>query len=171
MNNIKVKELSGAERFFDKLMFPVMLILGKLRKDSVQETHAWHIQKIDSNWVNTKMSLKMPLDDTSVHQGRNLFLFHAPIFGGWSRYSVYEVALDVKLPFHVGWIKRDKKSSKVESCVNRLPIFERKIRLLNGTPRFDVIMFAVSSEGVQVPIKKVDKGKLGDNKDADIRLF
>ncbi len=171
MEKIKIKKISKLVALLDHLLLPVVKVLGKLNADSIQETHSWHLQQINPNLVNRKMALRMPSDDKSIHQKYRLFLFHAPLLGGWTKYTVYEVGPEIKLPFYVGWTEYNSDGSVEKTIVHKLPIYKREIRLLNGTPFFHVEAFALSSDGVQVSIKSSDKGVLGENKDSDIRLF
>lgn len=166
-NKIIIKKVSTIESILDKLIFPIMIVLGKFNVDSINETHPWHIQKIDLNPINLSMTIKMLSNDNSIHKKRHSFLSHSPLLGGWIKYSIYEVSAGTKLPFFVGWI--DHKKSK--AFLNRLPIYDRKVRLLNGTNLFDISAFAISSEGTQIPISKVGEGKLGTNADKNIRLL
>lgn len=167
MSKIVIKKLSVLERFLDMIMLPIMMVLGKFKVDSIQETHPWHVQEIDLNLVDLNMVIKMLPKDKSIYKKRNLFLFHAPLFGGWTRYTVFEVDYNNSTPFFIGWV--DHKKSK--AFINRLPIFDRKIRLLNGTELFKISVFAVSSGGTQIPVSRIGEGKLGTNVDKYIRLL
>jgi len=167
MGKIIVKKISAFEHILDIIMRPIMIFLGKFKADSIQETHVWHSQEINPNLIDIGATVKMPSNDDSIYKKYCLFLFHAPLLGGWTKYTVFEIGPKNKPPFFIGWI--DHKKSK--AFVNRLPIYGRRIRFLNCTNLFDISAFAISSDGTQIPINKIKEGKLGTGIDKDIRLF
>ena len=156
----------------DKLMVPVMIVLRGFRLDSLQETHAWHpYRHIDPKDIDLRMAVAARGTDGTVYKGRYSFLFHAPIFGGWKRYSVYEVA-QADVPFHIGWIVDDAHTGKhIETAIQRLPIQDTCIRMLDGPPNYQGYFFAVNAEGLQVPLRVIGHGTLGDGKYRAVRLF
>ena len=159
-------------RLLDYLMLPLMFALGGFKFDSIQETHPWHIQKVNPNKIDLRLATQFYKgNDSSRFLKRNLFLFHAPLLGGWKNYSVFEVCQSSKLPFYIGWIGHNDKDRKDRAYIQRLPIHNSKIRLLNGTSFYTNAFFAFDTKGKQVILKRISEGKLGTNKDTKIRLF
>jgi len=169
---IKVEKLKPWTRLCDKLYLPIMFLVGGFKADSIQETHPWHIQKLNHQLIDAeKASPIFRGNDKSVFKKHAIFLFHMPILGGWRDYSIYEIDENAPTPFNVGWIEISPEHPNPSVFVNKLPIYERKIRLLDGSSLYQMAVFAVSKDGRQIPVTRVGGGKLGENKDSDIRLF
>jgi hypothetical protein len=148
-----------------------MFMLRGFRIDSLQETHPWHVQRIDHATVDVTQAVHKRGADSTKYGGRYLFLYHAPIFGGWKNYSVYEVG-KVHTPFHIGWIVRHADTQQlVEAAVQRLPIYDSVIRMLDGSPSYDTYFFAIDRTGHQIQLRRIGQGTLGDGKYLSIRLF
>jgi len=171
MKSIKVAKLNPALRLLDLLKVPFKLLLNGFKFDAINETGLWHVQTINSDDVDTKKAFLIEGNDTSWVKD-NKYLFHQmTLFGGWKNYTALEAETD-NFPFNIGWVIYDKNSNKLKRAeVQRLPISDKRIRVLNGTPNFKVYFFALDKDGNQVPIKKVGEGKLGDNNFKDLRLF
>lgn len=151
-----------------------MFVLGGFEFDSVQETHRWHGQRINSNDVDERFSVFLDGDDTSPVKTNALYpfpTFHAPIFGGWRNYTVLQVQ-SAEPYWNVGWIHRHcPPSSRPRSHVQRLRIFTPQIRVLTQAVGFRTQYFALNSAGEQIPLGAVGKGVLGDRKFPNVRLF
>ena len=170
MKTITVLPLPWYTRVYDILMLPVMFVLRGCVLDSLQATHVWHVQPIDPGDIDQKLAVRGENGDRSRFDGRFSFLFHAPILGGWKKFSVYEVD-EASAPFHIGWINKNLRTGAVESAIHKLPITKTRIRMLDGTPSFQTSFFAVDSAGKQIPLRCVGHGKLGDGQYLSIRLF
>lgn len=157
-------------RAIDYLMVPVMFVLGGFKADSMQETHPWHVFrdfKLDD--VDRSMSVSFKGTEKQGFSRRFLFLFHAPLFGGWKNYIVLE-SVNYDGVFHVGWIVYDQGVLQ-DYGINKLPIVNGAIRMLEGPPNYNGCFFGVGSDGSQIPLKKAGNGRLGDKKYLHIRLF
>ena len=170
MGKITVSPLPWYTHVYDILMVPVMFALRGFRTDSLQETHVWHIQLVGPKDIDRKLTIAGASADNSRYDGHFSFLFHAPIFGGWKNYSVYEVDQQYT-PFHIGWIGSNMRTGTTECAVQRLPIFDTRIRMLDGTPSMQTSFFAVGSTGKQIPLRCVGHGRLGDGQYLSVRLF
>lgn len=158
-------------RLVDVLMVPIMLLLRGLTSGPLQETHPWHVQRIDVKDLDLRLAIKSEGNDKTVYNGRYLFLFHAPMLGGWKNYSVYEVNR-ASVPFHIGWVARDTKTNHlIEASVHRLPVYEERVRMLDGPPSYTTYFFAVDQSGEQIPLHRVGRGMIGDGNHSGIRQF
>jgi len=166
---ISIKKVPLVLRILDKALIPIMMALGGFKMDSTQET-PWHIQNVNTNEIDFNLAVRLPANDQSIYKKRNIILFHAPIFGGWTEYSIFEVNSNTELPFFIGWIEH-RDFQNVNIFVHKLPIYNQKIRVLNGPTNMNMSVFAISSDGKQISISLVRGGKLGCNLDANIRLF
>lgn len=171
---LSIEPLPKYTRVFDILMVPIMFVLRGFKLDSLQETHAWHVKHLNLNdikRIDLKLAAMHKGTDATIYHGRYSFLFHAPIFGGWKSYVVFEVdASDT--PFHIGWIVRNAETHDfVEAGMQRLPINATRIRMLAGPPSYQTYFFAVNQSGEQIPLRKVGQGRLGDGNYLDVRLF
>lgn len=159
-------------RMVDFFMIPVMFVLGGFRRDSMQETHPWHVFRgFEAGDINRELAVASRGDDTDGFQRHLLFLFHAPIFGGWKNYSVLAPKEPVS-EFRIGWLVYHAETGElIEKGVNKLPVTNGAIRLLNGPPYYSSHFFAVDAEGKQVAMQKTGQGRLGDGKNPGVRLF
>jgi hypothetical protein len=161
-------------RLLDRLLWPVMFLLGGCRLDSVQETHRWHGQRIRADDIDGSMSVYVEGNERSDVTTNRLLpfpLFHAPVFGGWRNYTVLQVQADADY-WHVGWIHRKyPPNSRPCSHVQRLPIRTREIRVLTQPVGFETEFFALGPCGEQLPVKAVGQGVLGDRKYPKLRMF
>ena len=149
-----------------------MFVLRGLRFDSLQETHVWHVHRIDPKDVDLKLAVLSKGTDKSRFTPSNAsFLFHAPIFGGWKNFGVYEV--DSKdTPFHIGWAGINTKTGKLEgTAVHLLPIYDNKIRMLDGPQGSRTHFFAFDTMGNQIPLRKIGSGRLDDGTYLNVRIF
>jgi hypothetical protein len=172
---IKVRELSRSASIADQIMWPLMFVLGGLKRDSVQETHFWHNQSIDRSEINSLLSVVVSGDDErAIVKTNRIFpfpMFHVPIFGGWRNYVVLQVQSDISY-WHVGWIHRTCTSgSRLLETVQRLRIIEPRVKVLTQPIGFVTEYFAIGPLGEQLPLAVVDHGVLGDMKYPSIRLL
>ena len=54
---IDVRELPRSALIADRLMWPLMFALGGFRRDSIQETHFWHNQRIDKSQIDSRLTV------------------------------------------------------------------------------------------------------------------
>lgn len=166
---LQIPQLPIIFRLLDILMIPLMFVLGGLRKDSLQETHPWHLWRhLTPETVDTSKAVRHIGTDKSFDH-HFAFLFHAPIFGGWKKYIVLQPK-GYDGPFRIGWVTY-KNNKLSEIAVHKLIIKNSKIRVLSGTPNFSGYFFALTIKGEQIPLEKVGEGTLGDKRYPGVRLF
>lgn len=173
MDRIEIPPIRRRERVADTMMIPIMFVLRGFRTDSLQESHRWHPQSIEQDEIDPKLAVENHGNDSSrfSFEHRGSFLFHAPIFGGWKDFGVYEVDKS-NSPFYVGWIVfRSSDNKFLNAAIHRLPIFDNQIRLLDGNKDSWGYFFALDKDGVQVPLKKVGAGRIGDKSFTQVRIF
>lgn len=166
---MRFHKLPKIYRIADFLLIPIMFILGGFKKDSIQETHPWHVwRKFNLEEIDTSKTTTHKGTDTSVYKKHYLFLFHAPLFGGWKNYSVLESAH--RDSFYIGWgmYEGDVLAGK---GLNRLLIKDGRVRMLDGPLNYHGFYFGINEKGEQVVLKKVGRGRLGDRKYPGVRLF
>lgn len=172
---VRIEELSSAVKVGDLALWPVMYLLGGLKKDSVQRTHFWHSQKIDRGEIRKELCVRIVGDDTQATVRSNRVwpfpLFHAPVFGGWRKYTVLEVEGAAGL-WHIGWMHEQAPAgSRLLATVQRLALHEKRVRVLNQSPGFVTEYYAFSPQGEQLPLRAVDEGWLGDMRYAAVPLL
>ena len=167
---LKIPKTLFIFRVIDILMIPLMYVLGGFKSDSLQETHPWHSWRdFSENDIDIKESVVTFGTDEKTFSKHFLFLFHAPLFGGWKNYTVYAPTNGTPI-FHIGWIVHENTILK-EIGISTLPIKNGAIRMLDGPPTYKVNFFAIDKNGNQVALHKVGSGRLGDYKYRGIRLF
>lgn len=161
-----------AYRIIDTLMIPIMFALGGFKKDSIQETHPWHsYRSFDPKKINTRLCVVSTGSDDKTFKRHFLFLFHAPILGGWRHYLAVSPKKPLNL-FYVGWIVMNSETHTIiEHGIQKLPIHDRAIRVLTGPPVNTTYFFTVNAEGEQVAADTIGQGILGDHLFPDTRLF
>ncbi len=160
-----IQPLRRHHELADIAMRPIMIALGRLKSDSIQETHPWHIQNITPETIDPAISVDV-VGSKEVVSDRFGPLFH--MFGGWKNY----VLLEAEPPFHVGWVfSRDSEDSPRQSAINRLQISDKTVRMLGGPEHSSTQFFAVNPDGEQIPIRKIGRGVLGDNQFPGSRLL
>ena len=170
--DLKPRSISPYYQVADCLMTPVMYVLGDFKADSLQHTHPWHIQVVDPKLINLDLATPAAQGDDNSHFDKSdSFLFHAPIFGGWKKYSIYEAPTSNNEPFYIGFTQKNLDGTYQKSSIIKLPIYDGRIRMLNGPSKYTTIFFAVNKDGQQLPIKKIGKGTLGSGADTEIPLY
>lgn len=159
-------------RAIDYAMIPIMYILGGFKKDAMQETHPWHSYRaFDPASIDKGLAVESKGTDARTFKRHFLFLFHAPIFGGWKHYIALS-PISPTTPFFIGWLVYNSNTNKiVEKGINKLPIHSGTIRTLVGPPTNTVYFFAVDKNGQQIKLDETGRGTLGDKKFPGIRLF
>lgn len=155
---IHVEPLGRLAHFADVLMIPIMYIASGTFREAPQRTHRWNNTKLDPQEVkHLRDEMKVFCDGVSSEaQARFVFgipVFHIPIVGGWKEYVVLQPS-DVNEKWHVGWIPPD------EPGVSRLTVCG-PARVLLGPGA--VSFFGVDTEGNQIPIHEIARGRIGDN--------
>lgn len=172
MSNLRPPKTPAFFRVIDILMIPIMLILGGFKTDSIQETHPWHsFRDFDPKDINTDLSVLSAGTDSKMLKRHFLFLFHAPLLGGWRDYLVI-APVEPMATLHVGWIVRNTQTNAlIEHGIQKLPVTNGAIRVLTGPPINTVHFFIVDKNGTQVAAQTVGEGTLGDHRFPAIRLF
>ena len=135
---MKPKSLSSAWRVLDICMAPVMRFISGAPFERPQESHHWHAQRLSENEIRTvDINLAVIIagnDRARINTGKGP-LFHIPLIGGWRNYAVLEVQSSASV-WHIAWIVRDIKTNEVvRADIHKLPISDRRVRLLVGTPK------------------------------------
>ncbi len=160
-----VKPLGRLGKIADAFMLPIMIVLGRFKKDSIQETHPWHIKNISPSDVDPTKVLLVNGAKEKVGD-RYGPLFH--MFWGWKNY----ILIESNGPFYIGWIfYKDGSNTPAQSAVNLLIINDDRIRMLSGPKGSKTLFFAVDNKGRQLPIRKAGQGQLGDSKFPGTRLL
>jgi hypothetical protein len=159
-------------RIIDYAMIPLMYFLGGFKSDAVQETHPWHsFRGFNIDEVDRTLAIENTGTESTSFKQHFLFLFHAPIFGGWKQYVTFAPEVPVA-SFNIGWIVYDTHTKKLlDRGINTLPVTNGMIRVLSGPPNFTGYFFAVDANGEQIKLKEVGRGTLGDKQFPGIRLF
>ena len=148
-------------------MRPLVYTLGGFKSDSIQETHPWHIQDIAPELIDPGLSVTIEGNKEETMNSHRLFLFHAPIFGGWKHYTLLESAED---EFHIGWVAR-ARGKLAQAAIHRLKLSNGQVRMLNGPEGSETEYFAVNQDGIQLGLQIGGHGILGDNQFPDTRLL
>jgi hypothetical protein len=152
-SKIKIVEEGVFGQLADLLVNPVMYLIAGTVRESAQRTHLWNNRKLskeeaESLTTNLMVHCKGIPGETAIWP-----IFHIPIFGGWRRYVVLAPVDERTGDWFVGW--------KWSSGTDILQISIRDaVRMLEG-PR-DVSFFGVGKNGVQIKIKKIGAGQIGD---------
>ncbi|GEM_PF-6639155 len=174
-DRILVKPLSSFLLWLNKLLKPLMILVGGNSKESPQETHPYSSMP----WLRTSVARNLCVKSTSAELPPAMFsnknpCTHMPILNkifnaqvAWTHYMVLSVegrmSTDV---WFVGWLSPD-------NCqVSRLPLADNEmVRVLMANQGKPVYFFGVNRYGDQIPLSLVDTGELGDGKFSTIRLF
>lgn len=157
-------------RIVDRIMRPVMFILGGFREDAIQETHPWHCWRgFDAGSIDISCAAKCRGSDDKTFKRRYGFLFHAPLIGGWKKYRVFSPKSDVSC-YRIGWLIYHD-TILVDACINTLLIRDERVRMLEGPTGMVTYFFAINDNGAQIPLYEVGSGTLGDKKYGKTRLL
>jgi len=145
----------------DVLMVPWMHLLA-WSLETPQRTHFWNNRKLIWSQVKNLEKCKMVncAGDPDAKQRwwwKIIPIFHMPILGGWKRYvALQPLERCRKTPWYIGWKCHDVIG------VSQVPIQGPKgpVRTLRG-PK-NIFFFGVTEEGVQVPLKQIGEGIIGD---------
>ena len=172
MKKLLIPKVRWYKRLADVLMLPIMVVLRGFRLDSLQGTHAWNVYKgFDATDIDPALCVVRTGTDKTIFAGRYSFLFHAPVFGGWRNFSVYEVKKG-DAPFFIGWIVRGTgKDEVIDVGVQELPLRDDQVRMLDGPPAYTTSFFALNQAGEQIALRAVGHGRIGDGTYLDTRLF
>lgn len=170
---MKPLPLNPLFRALDYLMIPLMYLISGTYKERPQESHIWHGQNIPEDnlpSIDKDLSVASHSHEISTRKHGGI-LFHLPIFGGWKDYTVLE-SENFNSEWYIGWIVRNSSSNSVTRFqVHKLPLTDSKVRMLTGNSNYSVMFFAVNTQGVQIPLKEVATGRIGDGKFPNIRLL
>lgn len=155
-NKIHVQPLGWLERFADVLMFPIMYIISGTFNEAPQQTHRWNNTKLKSEQIaHLRDDMKVfceGIKSAGVRFWLKMPFFHIPLLGGWKDYVVLQ-PVDPTREWHVGWIADDVAG------VSRIKV-RGPVRLLLGPG--DVSFFGVNSEGDQIQLHEISRGRIGD---------
>ena len=170
MLSLKPSKIPALFRLFDYIMIPLMFVLGGFKRDSLQETHPWHCyREFNVESIDIAKTLKVQGEERAFKK-HFLFLFHAPIFGGWKRYCVL-APTNTGTPFHIGWIVKNIYDDIIDYGINKKPISDPAVRMLTGPTSHQTLFFAVDDTGNQLNLTKIGEGVLGDGKHPEFRLL
>ena len=171
---IRPRKLALYWRVFDLLMSPFMRLISGAIRERPQETHYWHVQTLPRDLLPLLNKSKLACsigEELSRHKVVGGILFHIPILSGWKNYVVVEVQEQLE-EWYVGWtIFTEKEENLFRFDIHKLPIKTRELRLLDGTNNTRFCFFAFTKDGIQLPLKIVGRGRIGDGKYPNIRLF
>lgn len=149
-------------RWIDRLMYPLMYILGGCSSD-VQYTHPWHVVavscEIDSNLTISTIST----DPTRVLWAWLPF-FHMPIIGWWSHYVVLQTTYHQK-PWFIGRLEADGSTR-----IHKLPL-DDKVKVLVGPKGNAITFFWLDKDGKQISLQYIAYSKVWDIRYIDIPLY
>lgn len=168
-----VPPMTEADTQRDRAMKPVMRTVG-VPGEALQETHAWNVDTPPPE-VREKLDDTLMVEVEGTYEGwvNKMPQFLQPLFmhtrAGWKDYVVLEAAhLDKN--WHIGWIVENDDGIQLFQ-VSKLPLSAPQVRMLKGPKGTRVTFFALTSDGVQVPVRVVDSGTLGDERYQDTRLL
>lgn len=172
MLHTKPLRMTGWRSLLDIALLPIMLVLSGFKPSDIQHTHPWHTYRgFDETTIDPALSVEIYGNDTSRIGKHALFLFHAPIIGGWKRYVVL-APVSGERPFHIGWCVRSAVTGVVlDKGISRLPITAQSVRMLVGPPTQINKFFTVSSAGEQRAVALIGQGTIGDEHYENIPLF
>lgn len=170
---IEVKPYPFIYKIFDTLLMPAMYLISRALNEAPQETHAWQLQKISANEREKLDRLRMVSLPGAYRgylgKGYGGIMFHIPFLGGWKEYVVLE-ANEPPEVWHLGWYTEDGGEMR-NFEVNRLQLFDPRVRVLRGPAGTTAHFFATTADGVQVPLRGIGEGKIGDKKFPFVRLL
>ncbi len=155
-DKIHVQPLGWLGRIADVLMRPVMYMISGTFSEVPQRTHYWNNTKLKSDQVaHLRDEMKVfcrGIKSAGVRFWFKIPFFHIPIAGGWKNYVVLQ-PVDLSKVWHVGWIAHDVTG------ISRIKV-TGPVRVLLGSK--DVSFFGISSEGDQLQLEEISRGKIGD---------
>ncbi|USN88839.1 MAG: hypothetical protein H6780_00225 [Candidatus Nomurabacteria bacterium] len=156
LNKIHVQPLGWLERIADVLMLPIMYIISGTFRETPQQTHRWNNTKLKSGQVAHLKDDMQVFCEGNKSAGARFWLkmpfFHIPLLGGWKDYVVLQPT-HVDQEWHIGWLAHDVAG------VSRIKV-RGPVRLLLGPG--DVSFFGVNSEGDQLKLQEISRGRIGD---------
>jgi len=126
------------------------LIAGTL-KERPQRTHKWNIRKIKSEQLthlDESLFVKVAGANSKIKKHWGI-LFHFPILGGWRHYVTLQVD-EAHAGWYIGW------NNEVSAILLTGPV-----RMLRGP--HGQSFFALSKSGVQIRLRQIGEGKVGNN--------
>lgn len=165
---------SRASRIATRFFTPLMKLLSWAFKERAQETHPWNVQKYISSDLNSELLAHVSGTNSGWVNALPSFipswvskvLSHAPIVGGWREYVVLEASTGGE-EWHIGW-----ESSQGTTEISTIPLTEARVRMLTGPVGNTTRFFAVNANGIQLPLKIVGKGSIGDGSEyGSVRLL
>jgi len=155
-------------RLPDLFLAPIMWAFSGFAFELPQESHKWHNKILSPEEVGALDVPRMLLvsgTDFSRWTHGSYGMLHLPVIGGWRDYVILEVEGSFRY-WHIGWVAGDGSG-----MVQRLPIYGKRIKMLRGNQGYNVRFFGISDTGMQLSLRKVDEGRLGDGRYRATRLF
>lgn len=180
-HDIKIKEYTKWMMVLDRLMSPLMWLAGSTL-DSLQQTHAWHVQKIPAHllasakWdlisnTSSKIVIAIGNEETWMNK-KQKGIFHIPILGGWKNYIVLAPTMSVEKISPSGWrIGWYSVGPRPGLEINAIPLYG-PVKMLIGSPDFKTTFFGVNADTYeQIDIVEIGSGTNGDMKYPTIPLL
>lgn len=185
MSNLKMvlREYTFLMKVFDWFMVPLMWVASGFTTDSLQKTHAWHVQRVSpanfSQFIHSHKSLvKVKGDDGTWMKKKNRVFFHVPILGGWRNYVVLAPLDSVGSDgWRIGWVTI---SPRKEYAVNKIPL-HGPVKMLVGPESQEHVFIGIETYedltpskhllGRQIPLVVIGRGVNGDKKYSHLPLL
>lgn len=164
---INYKERSFITIILDIFFIPIMFVLGGFKKDSLQWSHRWNIQKhVDPKLFDERISLNIPGSiESKYYAGLEYLRFHMPLFGGWQDYVIIKPEDESIKDWQICW-KGNYHHKSFQKSQFKLTT---PVKMLKGPN--DTDFYAFDSTGKQIALIKTDEGRLGDGRYSDLPLL
>lgn len=157
--SISIPPESALGKIGDILMLPLMHALSGTLSETPQRTHRWNVYHV-SKEVSRHLPESLLTTVPRSNQAKKAYflgfpLLHAPLFGGWREYAVFQPTDTVTNPWFVGWIASNGAG------VSRIPL-RGSVRLLCGP--YQAKFFGIDSiTGSVIPLSHRGEGRIGDS--------
>lgn len=158
MPSISISPLSTWARTLDLTLTPFMYLASGTFKEAPQRTHLWNNRRLSPQEIGElvpAMTVSTPGNPFACPAWEYcLPMMHLPILGGWRDYVVLAPAEAQTEAWYVGWHSGDTAGVSLLPC-------HWSVRVLEGPG--PTTFFAVTKDGVQVPLRILGRGRIGDN--------
>ena len=142
-------------RLGDILMLPLMYLLQGTIREIPQQTHRWNNCKFslrDLASLQTELLVTVAGDSNATQRWWGpLPIFHIPLLGGWSKFSVIAPTNDLGA-WYIGWVVGD--SAGISQIKLTGPV---RVLLGPGPAQF----FGISIDGRQITLEIIGHGRIG----------
>lgn len=139
----------------DLCMMPLMYLLQGTLREVPQRTHLWNNTKFglsELQHLHHSALVTVAGDPRAVRRWWGpLPIFHIPLLGGWSKFSVIAPVGDVSV-WYIGWIAGDVAG------VSQIPL-SSPVRVLVGPGPAQ--FFGVDASGAQIALEIIGHGRIG----------